>query len=231
MSTSCEPARTSAYSEDLRWRMVWQSERWLLMNLLGRLGDVYASLDPSQNVWQTKWWQWLRFASSTAHKTRTHTQTHTHTTVSPVVCLLWRSQIQICPDLDPVAMPDRVSGLHIEHISWLGGRRPQKTMGTVTCMEDMPRVIAPVTCPRSQACLYRSWSQDTCKIELAPLLQTRVLQRRTMIYGQKQIYGTRLTGHLQLFWVMHWWLQSTVMVQVSPAASSLFFFTKPGYNM
>ena len=26
MSTSCEPARTSAYSEDLRWRMVWQSE-------------------------------------------------------------------------------------------------------------------------------------------------------------------------------------------------------------
>ena len=25
-STSCEPARTSAYSEDLRWRMVWQSE-------------------------------------------------------------------------------------------------------------------------------------------------------------------------------------------------------------
>ena len=47
MSTSCEPARTSAYSEDLRWRMVWQSERWLLMNLLGRLGDVYAPLDPS----------------------------------------------------------------------------------------------------------------------------------------------------------------------------------------
>ena len=26
MSTSCEPPRTSAYSEDLRWRMVWQSE-------------------------------------------------------------------------------------------------------------------------------------------------------------------------------------------------------------
>ena len=26
MAQSCEPHRTSAYSEDLRWRMVWQSE-------------------------------------------------------------------------------------------------------------------------------------------------------------------------------------------------------------
>lgn len=26
MPTSCEPRRTSAYSEDLRWRVVWQSE-------------------------------------------------------------------------------------------------------------------------------------------------------------------------------------------------------------
>ena len=25
-STSCEPSRSSAYGEDLRWRMVWQSE-------------------------------------------------------------------------------------------------------------------------------------------------------------------------------------------------------------
>ena len=25
-STSCESKRTSAYSEDLRWRMVWQRE-------------------------------------------------------------------------------------------------------------------------------------------------------------------------------------------------------------
>ena len=26
MTMSCQPARTSAYSEDLRWRRVWQSE-------------------------------------------------------------------------------------------------------------------------------------------------------------------------------------------------------------
>ena len=26
MATSCEPSRSSAYSEDLRWRIVWQGE-------------------------------------------------------------------------------------------------------------------------------------------------------------------------------------------------------------
>ena len=26
VTRSCEPARTSAYSEDLQWRMIWQSE-------------------------------------------------------------------------------------------------------------------------------------------------------------------------------------------------------------
>ena len=26
MATTCEPHRTSPYSEDLRWRMVWQRE-------------------------------------------------------------------------------------------------------------------------------------------------------------------------------------------------------------
>ena len=30
--TSCEPGRTSAYSEDLRWRMVWQREALGLTN-------------------------------------------------------------------------------------------------------------------------------------------------------------------------------------------------------
>ena len=67
------------------------------------------------------------------------------TTVSLVECLLCRSHIHIWPDLHPVAMSDPVlSGLQMEREMEAysshdgGGRRPQNTIGTVTCMEDMP---------------------------------------------------------------------------------------------
>ena len=41
MMTSCEPRRSSAYSDDLRWRMVWQSEA---------LGCSYSTIAQNLNV-------------------------------------------------------------------------------------------------------------------------------------------------------------------------------------
>ena len=45
MATSCEPNQTSAYSKDIRWRIVWQSEA-----LFFRPSNIAANLNVDEST-------------------------------------------------------------------------------------------------------------------------------------------------------------------------------------
>ena len=55
-STSCEPKRTTAYSDDLRWRMVWQKQV---------LGYTYATVGVNLNVDKATVWRIVKLFNET----------------------------------------------------------------------------------------------------------------------------------------------------------------------